>query len=92
MPSQGTLKLFLIRGLLNSYEWFNNNRYTRKDTFVVSNYYPADVPANVEGYVQFLRGSNGARTIVLYWEYTGSNVWRRRVFNNEWKGEWVKII
>ncbi|MBS5959137.1 MAG: hypothetical protein KIC73_19810 [Clostridiales bacterium] len=75
------------------------NKESKKDTFVVNSYIPTDAPYNVkeslaEGYIQILRGTNGNRTKVMYYEY-GANcmkVWHRSIFNNKWLGDWLPSV
>jgi hypothetical protein len=75
------------------------NKENKKDTFIVNNYIPPDAPPEfrtslTEGYIQILRGSNGNRTKVLYYEY-GTNclkVWHRSIFNNKWLDDWLPSV
>ena len=78
--TSGTILDYIIR-----------NKKSKKDTFAVGTYLPADRPTGAnEGYVQILRGSSGNRVIVYYHDYTDNSTkcWKRTVFNNLWKDNW----
>lgn len=75
-------------------EWFNAHRGENCDTFIVSTYYPSDVPVQEEGYVEFKRGSDGDRTIAFFYPFSDSSSgyhYRRSMYQGVWRNEWKKI-
>ena len=61
--------------------------------FVVESAYPTDAPAQVEGYIKFLRDKDGSRCIVVYYSYhVAFGVWKRPIFHGEWiADDWMKL-
>ena len=74
-------------------EWFLGRKNERGDTFVASTYFPPDIPEQTEGYVEFKRGSNGARTIVFFYPYSifDKYYYKRTIFSGAWLSDWKKI-
>ena len=73
-------------------EWYLAHKNENIDTFCASEYYPEDIPEQMEGYVEFKRGTNGSRTIVFFYPYHSSAdyYYQRDIFNGSWHSEWKK--
>ena len=74
--------------------WYNARSGENCDTFCVLAYgIPDDAPEQIEGYVEFKRGSSGTRVIVFFFPYLDSinYFYRRTIYLGAWRGDWKKI-
>lgn len=75
-------------------DFYNKNWKSHNNAFVILTHFPSDVPAQVEGHIQFLRDQSGARAVVLYYSYNHSDarIWRRSIFNGSWREDgWILL-
>ena len=61
--------------------------------FIASPYRPSDVPNNTQEYaIDVIKEQNTSRIIVVAYEYSGSRIYIRTIFSNNWNSPWRSVI